>query len=227
MKNFMKKIAVALTLIMAFALCFAFIGCGEEEKTNQEEFAEYLGLSSQYGEIELKSGVKTHLYSLEKENGYQYRVWVGITNVANNNDKALYDWLKSSVSNKKTDLKEVGDKVVSFAKDKNWNNNYYLYVTFEYDLNVQTVYDYETDKIYIPTCDKYFIEMYDNFKSCNDYAIKDMQGGADWLVSKGLGEYKHGEFELFYSSKSPLVSMTIWCKDGKFRINDTNKSTAY
>lgn len=228
MKNFMKKIAITLSLIMTLALCFAFVGCGDK-KTIRQQFADYLGLNSEFGEIELKSGTKTHIFFFEQEDGYQHRAWLDIQydTRANNGDKKLYDWLKLSTADKKNDLKLVGDKVIAFAKEKQWSNNYYLYITFQYEIEVQTVYDYETDKIYIPNCDAYFIEMYDNFKSCNDYAIKDMKGGADWLVSKGLGEYKHGEFELFSTLKSPLTSMTIWCSDGKFRINDTNKSTSY
>lgn len=31
MKNFMKKITIALMLVITFALCFAFVGCGEKE----------------------------------------------------------------------------------------------------------------------------------------------------------------------------------------------------
>ena len=217
MKNLFKKIAIILTL--------AFVGCTDKEKTMQEEFAEYLGLDSKYGEIELKSGLATHIFFFEKEDGYQKRVWLNIN--ISDTDKALYDWLKLSIADKKSDLKAVGDKVISFAKEKNWSNNYYLYISFSYELGVETIYDYEKDKLYVPKCDNYFIEMYEAFKSCSDYKIKDMQGGADWLVSKGLGEYKHGEFELYYSSKSPLVSMTIWCSDGKFRISDTDKSIAY
>lgn len=38
MKNLFKKVAIALTLVMAFGLCFAFVGCGCEhnwvEKSN-------------------------------------------------------------------------------------------------------------------------------------------------------------------------------------------------
>lgn len=34
MKNFMKKIAIALMLVMTFALCFAFVGCGDNEESN-------------------------------------------------------------------------------------------------------------------------------------------------------------------------------------------------
>lgn len=225
MKKIVKLIASALSLCLLLSLCVGLVGCGKEEKTMQEEFAEYLGLDSQYGGIQLQSGITPHIFFFEKENGYAPRVWLCL-DAGSVDDGKLYSWLTSSVDKKKSDLKGVGDKVVAFANSKNWNNNYYLYISLSYDSEVETIYDYEKEKLYVPNCDHYYLEMYEKFGSCNDYTIKDMTGGADWLVSKGLGEYKHDKFELFYSN-SPLVSMTIWCKDGKFSIRDTKKSTEF
>lgn len=37
MKNFWKKIAITLTLVMTFALCFAFTGCTDKEQQNEED----------------------------------------------------------------------------------------------------------------------------------------------------------------------------------------------
>lgn len=227
MKNLLKKFIPVFALIMALTVCLSFVGCNkEEEKTIQEDFAEYLGLDSQYGEIELKSGIKTHISRFEKENGYAPKVWLCLTSVVME-DSDLYSWIASSVDEKKSDLKGVGDKVVAFANSKNWDNNYYLYISFNYDIEVETIYDYEKEKLYVPNCDHYYLEMYEKFGTCSDYRIKDMTGGADWLASKGLGEYKHGKFELFYSSNSPLVSMHIWYNDGTFTIRDTSKSTMF
>lgn len=226
MKKTTKLFCAVLAIILASLLCSMLVACGDEEKTIQEDFAEYLGLDSQYGEIELKSGIKTHISRFEKENGYAPKVWLCLTSVVME-DSDLYSWIASSVDEKKSDLKGVGDKVVAFANSKNWDNNYYLYISFNYDIEVETIYDYEKEKLYVPNCDHYYLEMYEKFGSCSDFAIKDMTGGADWLVSKGLGEYKHGKFELFYSSNSPLVSMYIWCNDGKFTIRNTEKSKAF
>ncbi len=227
MKNLLKKLSPLFALIMALTMCFAIAGCNKEKETTiQEDFAAYLGLDSQYGEIELQSGIKPHVSRLEKEDGYGSRVWLCLTSVVME-DSDLYSWIASSVDEKKSDLKGVGDKVVAFANSKNWNNNYYLYISFQYGTDeVETIYDYEKEKLYVPNCDHYYLKMYEKFGSCNDYAIKDMTGGADWLVSQGLGEYKHGKFELFYSN-SPLVSMRVWCYDGDFTIRDANKSTAF
>lgn len=229
MKNILKKFAPVFALIIALTMCFAIAGCNkEEEKTMQEYFAEYLGLDSQYGEIELPSCVKPRISHFEKENGYAPRVWLCLT-ALEMDDSDLYAWLKTSVDEKKSDLKGIGDKVVAYANSKNWNNNYYLYISFRYGTDdVETIYDYEKEKLYVPNCDHYYLEMYEKFGTCSDYAIKDMTGGADWLVSKGLGEYKHGKFELFYSfDNSPLVSMRVWCYDGKFTIRDASKSTMF
>lgn len=226
MKYFWKRIAVALTLIMTFTLCFMLAGCGEKEKTEQEKFSEYLELDSKYGTIKLDSGTKVHLWYLEKESDYPNRVWVSLNyNTGEYNGySGLYEWLKLSVEQKKKDLKIVGEKVVSFAKSNGWNNNYYLYVTISYGVHTQTIYDYEKEKLYVPNVDNIFLEMYEKFNTCSYWDIKDDKAGTDWLVSKGIGTYKHGEYEHNYSA---LDSMSIWCYDGKFSIRDTNKSTAY
>ena len=104
------------------------------------------------------------------------------------------------------------------------NNNYYLYVTMSYGADTQTIYDYEKEKLYIPNVDNVFIEMYDKFKTCSYWDIKENKAGTDWLVSKGIGTYKHGEYEHNYSA---LDSMSIWCYEGKFSIRNTDKSSVY
>ncbi len=222
MKKSAKLVCIALTITLALVLCFGLVACN---KTIQEEFAKYLDLDSQYGEIELESGIEPYVFYFEKESGNAPRVWLCL-NAEIEDDETLYAWLTSSVDKKKSDLKETGDKVVAFADSQKWSNNYYLYVSLKYDTDVETIYDYETGKLYVPNCDHYYLEMYEKFGSCSDSEIKDMPGGADWLVSKGLGEYKHGKFELFHLD-SPLVSMTIWCKDGKFSKLNESKSTAF
>lgn len=40
MKNFMKKIAITLSLIMTLALCFALVGCGDDDEQTDFQFTE-------------------------------------------------------------------------------------------------------------------------------------------------------------------------------------------
>ena len=124
----------------------------------------------------------------------------------------------------KDDLKEIGDKVVAYAKTNSWDNDYYLYVTFSYGTTTQTIYDYETGKIYIPNVDNLYVEMYEQFGTFSDYEVEKLSDGTDWLASKGLGKYKHGEYE---NNSDALDSMYIWCYKGKFSIRNSDKSTAY
>ena len=37
MKNFIKKIAILLMLVMTLSLCCAFVGCGDNERTSEED----------------------------------------------------------------------------------------------------------------------------------------------------------------------------------------------
>lgn len=40
MKNLFRKIAITLTLVMTFALCFAFVGCGDDDEQTDFRFTE-------------------------------------------------------------------------------------------------------------------------------------------------------------------------------------------
>lgn len=37
MKNLFRKLAITLSLVMTFALCFAFVGCGKNEEDMKTE----------------------------------------------------------------------------------------------------------------------------------------------------------------------------------------------
>ena len=229
MKNLLKKLSPLFALVMAFMMCCSLVACGQEEKTSfQEEFADYLKLDSKNGTIILESGIKTHLWHFEKELEYPNRVWLHLNYNTEENGgwRVLYNWIQSSVQSKKTDLQAIGDKVVQFAKESGWSNDYYLYISLCYNnANCEVHYDYETDEIYIPKSDDLFIEMYDKFNSCSLYEIEDTEKGQEWLVSKGLGFYKHGEFE--FRNYYALESMYIWCYEGEFSIGQREKSNVY
>ncbi len=220
----MKKILCILLAILLIPTTLAFVGCDkQEEKTLEEQFAIYHNLEEKVRKINLKSGTLATVMTLEKVSGYPSKVVMSLDNLFTK-DADLYIWLKSSVENKKKDLKAVGDMVIDFAKANSWNNNYDLYISFSYDTNTETIYDYETEKLYVPNVDMIFIEMYEKFGVCSTYSVKSKNGGIDWLVSKELGEIKHGEYENDYEA---LDSMYIYCYGGEFSIRNRNLSTAY
>lgn len=227
MKNFLKKLSPLFAFIMTLTLCCGLVGCGEEKTSFQEKFADYLKLDSKYGTISLESGIKTHLWHFEKELESPNRVWFHLNYDKEENGgwETLYNWILSSVQSKKNDLQIIGDKVVKFAKESGWSNNYHLYISLCYNnANCEVHYDYETDEIYIPKCDDLYIEMYEKFNLCSRYEIENTEKGQEWLVSKGLGFYKHGEFGTYVGA---LESMYIWCYEGEFSIGNREKSNVY
>lgn len=48
MKNFWKKIAITLTLVMTFALCFAFAGCGDKNSKEQKCYELMIDVSYEF-----------------------------------------------------------------------------------------------------------------------------------------------------------------------------------
>lgn len=70
MKNFIKKIAIALTLVISFALCFAFVGCGDKMPSKEDATYE-LVLDAAYkfknpSSVRLISG-KVYYYEITDE----------------------------------------------------------------------------------------------------------------------------------------------------------------
>ena len=88
--------------------------------------------------------------------------------------------------------------MISYAKDNNWNNNYYLYVTFEGDY-VTFVYDYEMDTLWIPNNIDTYKRMYEKFDTLAISDIAKTEKGKEFLVDNNLATIKHNEVEISYS----------------------------
>ena len=134
-------------------------------------------------------------------------------------DQFTYKWQKMSVSQKKDELKKVGDMLISYAKIDNWKNDYYLYVVFWGSQDY--VYDYEKDNLYIPHFEDKEQLMYETFGTFDTELVSTKNGGKEFLVNNGYATMKHGELEWTYDYQS----YCIICHEGKiFEINKEKKS---
>lgn len=232
MKKLLKKLSPLFALVLAFTTCIAFAGCNKEkEKTMQEDFAEFYSKQNQedskYLFLKTKSGAQIWNISFGKEEASKPRVVIDFefdsayTETAEYK-KNMYNYICQSTSQIKSDLKSLGDMVIEYAKAKKWNNNYYLYVVLSLPDN-EFVYNYETETLYIPNKLNIVKEMYEKFSAFYQPDIAKMNGGTEWLVSKGLGTIKHGVYEQDYDA---LDSYKVWLSNGKFVSSDINLSKA-
>lgn len=234
MKNPLKKLTAIFALLVAFTMCFSLAGCNKEkEKTMQEDFAEFYSEknqeNSEYLFLKTKSGAQIWNISFEKEEASKPRVVIDFEFDSSYTETAeykknMYNYICQSTSQIKSDLKGLGDMVVEYAKEKKWDNNYYLYVVLSlYEYHNDFVYNYETDTLYVPKKLSVVKEMYKNFSTFYQPDIAKMDGGTEWLVSKELGTIKHGEYEGDYDA---LESYSVWISQGKFVTTDIKLSNA-
>jgi len=216
MKNLLKRIEITLFTVLICVFCFAFTAC--EESDISHEFENYYSQSHTNGIFELPSKMNAQFLLLENENNFVLATFAYSTN--NNND-TLYKWITCSIEAKKSDMKFLGDKVVEFGKSQNWHNDYKLYIKFHYeDIDICVNYNYETNEIYIPLCDGTVQHIYQKWNVYTENEVTQLDGGADWLVEYGLGEYKNGE----YKSKNLLNSMSVSIQDGNIKLYNENLS---
>ena len=229
----MKKFLTVFCMIFVLLCGITLGGCTDDkELTLTEDFAQYYEESnvsdSKYLHLKTSSGATLWNISFNKEENSAPKVivdWEFDFSDKTTKDKDKYKFITQKPQAIKNEMKAIGDKVVQFAKARQWNNNYYLYITisiesFEFDF----VYDYEKDKLYSPKQLPIVIEMYEKFSTFYQKDIANMQGGVDWLVANGLGEMKHGEYN---SKLYGLQSYSVWISQGKFVSTATKLSNEY
>jgi hypothetical protein len=152
-----------------------------------------------------------------------FTIHIGASGDGSEIDKKQYDWIQLSVEDRKADLKECGDMVIEYAKNKKWSNNYYLYIaTADLYGDCQVLYDYEADKIWIPNAEPIYKEMYEKFKTFNAKDLAETQEGIDFLLDNQLGYIKHNEIEY-----NLISSYDVYIHDGEFTSYNREESTAY
>lgn len=203
-----KKLLLIASLI---GLSFAITACGNEE-TKSDPFREY-HFGSDNRVFQTSIGTEYVIdYMAKEENAHEpkvvYSLWIGNTEPA----EKIYNWCQMSVEERKADLRECGEMVIDYTKDKGWDNDYYLYININSIYNGQNlVYDYESDSLYIPTTESIFMEMYEKFGTMSCRKLEEIDGGIDFLLNNNLAQMKHNEIEY-----KTLHLSGVQIYDGKF-----------
>jgi len=216
-------------IIVPIIICMLFL-CSCSKKTSEEgltdSFLEYsLGKTDgKYNRVFTTSnGTEMVISELQKENATSPKVILSV-DIGNTDIKEkLYQWITSPISMRMDDYRECAEMVIKYAKNENWDNDYYLYVnTRNIYGSCDVIYDYEKDMIYIPNAENIYKEMYEQFGTFNVKDVAEADGGADFIVDNNLGYWKHNELETDYA-----ISYTVYLHDGEFSEYEKDKSTAY
>lgn len=226
MKRKIHKILL-LTSIVTVGMLFL---CSCSKKTPDEKltdsFLEY-SLGKTDGKFNrvftTSNGTEMVISALTKEDTHYPKVLLSVE-IANTDFKnQIYQWITSPVSMRMDDYRECAEMVIKYAKNENWNNNYYLYVkTSNIYGSCDIVYDYEKDIIYIPNAENIYKEMFEQFGTFNVKDVAEADGGSDFIIDNNLGYWQHNELETKDST-----SYSIFLHDGKFSEYEKDKSIAY
>ncbi len=217
----MKKFIITFLII-----CTVLCGCGNTNSSSDTLVDKMLAYNSIDSRVfTTTKGTEMYASSLEIENtDYSPRVVLTL-NIGNTYiyEKA-YNWCQMSIEERKADLKECGDMVVSYAKSEDWDNDYYLYVNVDsvYD-GLSVVYDYEEDWLYVPDSEIIYMNMYEQFNTLNKWDLEDSQEGIDFLINNDLAYLKHNEVEYKHN-----ILSGVYIHDGEFSKSiDDDEYTIY
>lgn len=220
-----EKISI-IVIIIVYILCL----CSCSKKTSDEKltdsFLEYsLGKTdSKFNRVFTTSnGTEMVISELTKEDAYYPKVLLSVE-IGNTDFKnQIYQWITSPVNVRMDDYRECAEMVIKYAKNENWDNDYYLYVnTRNIYGSCDVVYDYEKDIIYIPNTENIYKEMYEQFGTFHAKDVAEADGGTDFIIDNNLGYWQHNELET-----KDATSYSIFLHDGKFSEYEKDKSTAY
>ena len=169
------------------------------------------------------NGTEMVISELTKEDVHYPKVLLSVE-IGNTDFKnQIYQWITSPVNVRMDDYRECAEMVIKYAKNENWDNDYYLYVnTRNIYGSCDVVYDYEKDMIYIPNAENIYKEMYEQFGTFHAKDVAEADGGTDFIIDNNLGYWQHNELET-----KDVTSYSIFLHDGKFSEYEKDKSTAY
>ena len=220
-----EKISIIVPIIICI-LCL----CSCSKKTPDEKltdgFLEY-SLGKTDGKFNrvftTSNGTEMVISELTKEDVHYPKVLLSVE-IGNTDFKnQIYQWITSPVNVRMDDYRECAEMVIKYAKNENWDNDYYLYVnTRNIYGSCDIIYDYEKDMIYIPNAENIYKEMYEQFGTFHAKDVAEADGGTDFIIDNNLGYWQHNELET-----KDVISYSIFLHDGKFSEYEKDKSTAY
>lgn len=232
MDNNVSIIKSKMLLIALFCVgLYCLSGCGKRDRNDfRENFNEFLGKEypqdashdiNQHNNFIFDSGINLYFLDLEKSNDNQTYI---ILTVLFEDENSLYKWINNETDERKLTLKECGDIIIKYAKENNWNNDYYLFIKMQdtYDVGCNIVYDYETNDIWIPNVEYIYRTMFEKFNTFDRDIIYKTEEGRDFLIENKLCKEKHGELENNYP-----YSYDVYINDGKFCSVFEDYSTKY
>ena len=220
-----EKISIIVPIIVCI-LCL----CSCSKKTPDEKltdnFLEY-SLGKTDGKFNrvftTSNGTEVVVSELQKEDVTSPKVILSV-DIGNTDFKnQIYQWITSPVNVRMDDYRECAEMVIKYAKNENWDNDYYLYVnTRNIYGSCDIIYDYGKDMIYIPNAENIYKEMYEQFGTFHAKDVAEADGGTDFIIDNNLGYWQHNELET-----KDVTSYSIFLHDGKFSEYEKDKSTAY
>jgi len=215
MKRFL---AIILSMIMVFSLSACSTNSNDDANL-QIEFLKFLNeeFSSDGNSIQtpnLKLDVREIEVNFEKA---EYDKKIIVTMGSPYEDEQFFNL---SLEQLKIEMCNFAEHFISFAKEINLDNDYYLYVEVYYTPYWGFVYDYEEDRLYYPENYDLLLKARQKFGTVNQSRIAEETEGQNWLVENGFGEFKHHEYESYYNLHHPWVYISDDGEFSSFRLND-------
>lgn len=220
-----EKISIIVPIIICI-LCLCSCSNKTPDEKLTDSFLEY-SLGKTDGKFNrvftTSNGTEMVISALTKEDTYYPKVLLSVE-IGNTDFKnQIYQWITSPVNVRMDDYRECAKMVIKYAKNENWDNDYYLYVnTRNIYGSCDVVYDYEKDIIYIPNAENIYKEMFEQFGTFYMKDITEADNGSDFIIDNNLGYWQHNELET-----KDATSYSIYLHDGKFSEYEKDKSTAY
>lgn len=205
----MKRFCIAIFATLMIWLIFSGCSANSDKKLTDEfngYLKKYYTFTEEYTYPFLYSSEKLRfgeaILEVEDVDYGTYHIVATMGNMLTNPRDQIWS---ISANELKQEMKKFAETFISFAKEKDMDNDYYLYIKIYYNHLSCFVYDYEKDILYIPEKHDQYREMYSLFGTTSDSEISKTQEGVNWLVQNGFGEIKHNEYESIRDMSAPNV----------------------
>ena len=190
-------------------------GCSQSERSLEWELHEYLRQTLGGSDIVLPSGysARPNCLGIDRGSGQHATHVIADLSCRDSVPESIFDG-----GSAKRDMRYIGELVIGFAKQQQWDNSYYLYVKLS-SREFEALYDYERDRVWLPMIVLLLEETYREFGTLDLDQIASTEDGVEYLRRNDLADERHGELEIdelaWFRASRPVKRVFI-NPDGKF-----------
>lgn len=191
------KVVIIISAIIIIAVFFSvyLYPIYQDTKFDKTDgFLKFLDRSDTYQDRILPSGLDFHCFLLQRD--------ADKSNVLAVISEYTYSgWAELTPKQQAEDTNYVAEAVMSYARSKNWDNEYNVYIKFLTE-GPHFIYDYQTKELHCSPYMDIYIDMQEKFNTMCPQKLIGNPEGEEYLLSNGLAKMENNELKITFHDNS-------------------------